>query len=79
MVATANTDFSPTVWEWDGDGVSGTAGRMEHLCVHARLVQLYAPTLMSEADIPLAPGAKGFAGGGKKASSSRGDVKPRCG
>jgi hypothetical protein len=25
----AHTDFSPTVWDWDADGVKGTAARME--------------------------------------------------
>jgi hypothetical protein len=36
----AHTDFSPSIWEWDADGVRGTAARMERLCVHALLVQL---------------------------------------
>ena len=44
--------------------------------MHALLAQLYAPQLVSEGEIPPAPGAKGFGGGGRKASSSRGDVKP---
>lgn len=72
----AHTDFSPAVWEWDADGVRGTAARMEQLCVHALLAQLYAPQLVSEGEIPPAPGAKGFGGGGRKASSSTDDVKP---
>ena len=73
----ADTDFSPAVWEGgDADRVRGTAARMEQLSVHALLVQLFAPTLVSEGEIPPAPGAIGFGGGGKKASSSTGDVKP---
>jgi hypothetical protein len=57
-----HTDFSPPLWDWDADGVRGTAARMEQLCVHALLVQLYAPHLVSEGEVPLAPGAKGFGG-----------------
>lgn len=72
----AHTDFSPSVWEWDADGVRGTSARMEQLCVHALLAQLYAPQLVSEGEIPPEPGAKGFGGGGRKASSSTDDVKP---
>ena len=72
----AHTDFSPAVWEWDGDGVRGTADRMEQLCVHALLAQLYAPQLVSEGEIPPAPGAKGFGGSSKKASPASDDVKP---
>jgi len=72
----AHTDFSPSIWDWDADGVKGTAARMEQLCVHALLVQLHTPTLVSEGEIPPPPGAKGFGGGGKKAGSSTGDVKP---
>jgi hypothetical protein len=72
----AHTDFSPTVWEWDADGVRGTAARMEQLCVHALLAQLYAPQLVSEGEIPPAPGAKGFGGVGKKTSPASDDVKP---
>jgi len=72
----AHTDFSPAVWEWDADGVRGTAARMEQLCVHVLLAQLYAPQLVSEGEIPPAPGAKGFGGGGRKASSSTDDVNP---
>ena len=49
---------------------------MEQLCVHSLLVQLYAPTLVSEGEIPPPPGAKGFGGGGKKTSSSLDEVKP---
>jgi hypothetical protein len=71
-----HTDFSPAVWDWDADGVRGTAARMEQLCVHALLVQLYAKSLVSEGEIPPPPGTKGFGGGGKKASPSTGDVKP---
>jgi len=72
----AHTDFSPTVWEWDADGVRGTAARIEQLCVHALLAQLYVPQLVSEGEIPQEPGAKGFGGSRKKASPSTGDVKP---
>ncbi len=42
-----HTDFSPPLWDWDTDGVRGTAARMEQLCVHALLVQLYQPELLS--------------------------------
>jgi antitoxin YefM len=35
-----NTDFSPTLWDCDADGVKGTAARMEQLSVHALLVAL---------------------------------------
>ena len=72
----AHTDFSFAVWEWDADGVRGTAARMEQLCVHALLAQLYAPQLVSEGEIPPAPGAKGFGGISKKASPASDDVKP---
>jgi hypothetical protein len=48
----AHTDFSPTLWDWDADGVKGTSSRMEQLCVHALLVQLYAKSLVSEGEIP---------------------------
>jgi hypothetical protein len=34
----------------------------EQLCVHALLVQLYAPELVCEGEVPPAPGAKGFGG-----------------
>jgi hypothetical protein len=57
-----HTDFSPSLWDWDADGVRGTAARMEQLCVHALLVQLYAPHLVAEGEMPPAPGAKGFGG-----------------
>jgi hypothetical protein len=72
----AHTDFSPTLWDWDADGVKGTSSRMEQLCVHALLVQLYAKSLVSEGEIPSPPGAKGFGGGAKKASPSSDNVKP---
>jgi hypothetical protein len=39
-------------------------------------VQLYVPALISEGEIPPAPGAKGFGGGGKTASSTGEGVKP---
>jgi hypothetical protein len=64
----AHTDFSPTLWDWDADGVKGTAARMEQLCVHALLVQLYAKHLVAEGEIPPAPGAKGFGGAGKQSA-----------
>jgi hypothetical protein len=38
------------------------AARMEQLCVHALLVQHYAPHLVAEGEIPPPPGAKGFGG-----------------
>lgn len=47
-----HTDFSPTLWDWDADGVKGTAARMEQLSVHALLVQLYVPSLVGEGEIP---------------------------
>ena len=50
--------------------------RLEQLCVHALLVQLYGQYLLSVGEIPPAPGSKGFGGGGKKASSTSEDVKP---
>jgi hypothetical protein len=53
------SDFSPLLWDWDADGVKGTAARMEQLCVHALLVQLYAKQLVAEGEIPPAPGARG--------------------
>jgi hypothetical protein len=56
----AHTDFSPTLWDWDADGVKGTAARMEQLCIHALLVQLYAKHLVGEGEIPPAPGSLGL-------------------
>jgi hypothetical protein len=44
----AHTDFSPRLWDWDTDGVKGTASRIEQLCVHALLAQLYAKHLVAE-------------------------------
>jgi len=70
-----HTDFSPTVWDWDADGVKGTALRMEQLCVHALLVQLNAQHLVSEGEIPPEPGAKGFGGSSKKVSPASDAVK----
>ena len=55
-----HTDFSPPIWQWDADGVRDTRSRMEQLCVHALLVQLYVPELVAEGEVPPAPGAKGF-------------------
>jgi hypothetical protein len=57
-----HTNFSPSLWDWDADGVRGTASRMEQLYVHALLVQLYAPHLMAEGEVPPPPGAEGFGG-----------------
>jgi hypothetical protein len=57
-----HTDFSPSLWDWDADGVRGTAARMEQLCVHALLVQLYVPELVSEGEVPPPPSSKGFGG-----------------
>jgi hypothetical protein len=57
-----HTDFSPSLWDWDADGVRGTAARMEQLCVHALLVQLYAPQLVAEGEVPPPPSSKGFGG-----------------
>lgn len=62
-----HTDFSPTIGDRDADGVQGTASRMEQLCVHALLVQLYARHLVTEGAIPPATGAKGFGGGASRA------------
>jgi hypothetical protein len=61
----AHTDFSPTLWDWDADGVRGTAARMEQLCVHALLVQLYARHLVAEGEIPPAATRRGFAVGSR--------------
>ena len=71
-----HTDFSAPNWEWDADGVRGTAARMEQLCVHALLAQLYMPALISEGEIPPAPGAKGFGGKASKGSATAEDVRP---
>ena len=68
-----HTEFPPTLWEWNAEGVKGTAARMEQLCVHALLVQLYAQHLVSEGEIPPVPGAKGFGGGGRSAHGSSDD------
>lgn len=71
----AHTDFSPTLWEWDADGVKGTASRMEQLCVHALLVQLYAKHLVTEGEIPPASGPKGFGGGGNPSGGRADEVR----
>ncbi len=55
-----HTAFRPTLWDWDPDGVGGTATRMGQLCIHALLVQLYASYLVAEVEVPPAPGTKGF-------------------
>lgn len=70
-----HTDFSAPHWDWDADGVQGTAARMEQLCVHALLVQLYAPELVSEGEVPAAGGGKGF-GGSSAGSTGKGGVVP---
>ncbi len=70
-----HTDFSSAVWEWDADGVRGTTARMEQLCVHALLVQLYAKHLVTEGEIPPASGAKGFGGGGKSSVGGAEEVR----
>ena len=67
-----HTDFSPPIWDWDAEGVRGTSARMEQLCVHALLVQLYATELVSEGEIPPPPGARGFGGGGRASASASG-------
>lgn len=46
---------------------------MEQLCVHALLVQLYAPELVSEGEVPAAGGGKGF-GGSSAGSTGKGGV-----
>ncbi|MFM7548096.1 MAG: hypothetical protein ACKO8I_04330 [Cyanobacteriota bacterium] len=70
-----HTDFSPTLWDWDADGVKGTASRMEQLCVHALLVQLYAPHLVTEGEVPPATATKGFGGGAKSGGPSADAVR----
>jgi len=69
-----HTDFSPTLWDWDADGVKGTASRMEQLCVHALLVQLYAKHLVTEGEIPPAAAAKGFGGGASSSGATADEV-----
>jgi hypothetical protein len=71
-----HTDFSPTLWDWDADGVKGTAARMEQLSLHALLVQLYVPSLVGEGEIPPPPGVKGFGGAGRGSRSSSEEVMP---
>jgi hypothetical protein len=56
-----HTDFSPPIWDWDTAGVRGTSARMEQLCLHALLVQLYVPELVS---------TKGFGGRAVPASGA---------
>jgi hypothetical protein len=56
------TVFSPSLWAWDADGVPATAALMEQLCVHALRVQLYAPGLVSEGEVPRPLGSRGFGG-----------------
>ena len=68
-----HTDFSPTLWHWDADGVRGTAARMEQLCVHALLVQLHARHLVTEGTIPPAAAQRGFAAGGRSVAPSGAD------
>jgi hypothetical protein len=71
----AHTDCSPTIWDWDADGVKGTASRMEQLCVHALLEQLYAKHLVTEGEIPPSSGGKGFSGGGKSGGGAAEEVR----
>ncbi len=54
-----HTDFSPLIWEWDVDGVRDTSSRMEQLCIHALLVQLYVAELVSEGKVQPPPASKG--------------------
>jgi len=70
-----HTDFSPMIWDWDAEGVKGTASRLEQLCVHALLVQLYAPHLVTEGELPPAPATKGFGGGAKSGGPSADAVR----
>lgn len=71
----AHIDFSPTLLDWDADGVKGTASRMEQLCVHALLVQLYAQRLVTEGEILPSSGVKGFGGGSKSGGGAAEEVK----
>lgn len=48
---------------------------MEQLCVHALLVQLYAPQLVREGEVPAAGGGKGF-GGSFAGSKGHGGAVP---
>jgi hypothetical protein len=57
-----HTDFSAAHWDWDADGVKGTAARMEQLAVHALLVQHHPPVLVSEGEVPPASCGKGSGG-----------------
>lgn len=45
------------------------------LCVHALLVQLYAPVLVSEGEVPAPAGGKGF-GGSAAGFTGKGGVVP---
>ena len=56
--------------------VKGTAARMEQLCVHALLVQLYARHLVAEGQIPPAASSRGFAAAAKGSAASAEDVRP---
>ena len=49
-----------------------TSTRMEQLCVHALLVQLYVSELVSEGEVPPPPASKGFGGraAGNRAAES---------
>jgi len=58
----AHTNSSSTLWVLDADGGKGTVARMEQLCVHALLVQLYSKHLVAEGEVPPAPGIHGFGG-----------------
>ena len=71
-----HTDLSPTIWDWDADGVKGTAARMEQICVHSLLVQLYARHLVAEGEIPPAASSRGFGAAAKGSAASAEDVNP---
>ncbi len=70
-----HTDFSPTLWEWDAEGVKGTTARMEQFCVPALVVQLYTAALVTEGEMPPAPGAKGFGGATKLTGAIADEVR----
>ncbi len=71
-----HTDFSAAHWDWDADGVKGTAARMEQLAVHALLVQLHVRELVSEGDVPPASGGKGFGGGSARGGGEENVRRP---
>jgi len=71
-----HTDFSAAHWDWDADGVKGTAARMEQLAVHALLVQLHVPELVSEVEVPPPSGGKGFGGAAARGGSGESVRRP---